>query len=95
MTKDTAYLSNVKDYICFTYGDKSIRFKGPYSLVRFDKILEWDNGYIVVMAKFTHSEEDIEDYIDLMPILDRLYIDAESFLENIKKVEIDYAGNVA
>lgn len=94
MIKDTAYLSNVKDYISFSYGDKNIRFKGPYSLVRFDKILEWDNGYIVVMAKYSHGEEDIEDYIDLIPILDRLYIDTKSFLRNIKKVEINYAGNI-
>lgn len=93
--KDTAYLSNVNGYISFTYGDKNIRFKGPYSLVRIISIVEWDNGYIVLKAKYSHTEEEIEDYIDLVPILDRLYIDVDSFLKNIKKVEVNYAGSVA
>ena len=30
-----AYLSNNKDIISFTYGDKVIRFRGPYSLDSF------------------------------------------------------------
>lgn len=95
MDKSIVYLSNIGRYTIFTYGDKTIRFMTSKSLEKYVAVTEWDNGYIVVMAKFTHSEEDIEDYIDLMPILDRLYIDAEGFLENIKKVEINYAGNVA
>ena len=32
-----------------------------------------------------------EEYIDLKPILDDLYIDPESFLKPIKKVRIAYA----
>ena len=86
-----AYLSNEKDIISFTYGNKVIRFKGPYSLDKFSSIVEWDNGYLVVMAKYSHTDTDIEDYIDLAPILDSLYIEAESFLLPIKKVEIKYA----
>ena len=31
-----------------------------------------------------------EDYIDLVPMLDRLYIDSDSFLEGIGDVEIVY-----
>lgn len=87
----TAYLSNVKDIISFTYNNKVIRFKGPYSLERFSSIVEWDNGYLVVMAKYNHTDTAIEDYIDLIPILDSLYIEADSFLTPIKKVEIRYA----
>lgn len=86
-----AYLSNINDIISFTYGDKVIRFRGPYSLDRFESINVWDNGYIVVMAKYLHTENPIEDYIDLVPILKNLYIDAESFLAVIKKVEVKYA----
>ena len=84
----TAYLSNIKDIISFTYGDIIIRFRGPYSLERFENVNVWDNGYIVVMAKYFHTEEPIEDYIDLTPILENLYIDANSFLAAIKKVEV-------
>lgn len=86
-----AYLSNDKDIISFTYGDKVIRFRGPYSLDRFERVDVWDHGYIVVMAKYSHTKELIEDYIDLTPILENLYIDVDSFLSTIKKVEVLYA----
>lgn len=36
MDTEKAYLSNDKDMIQFRYGDKIIRFRGPYSLERFD-----------------------------------------------------------
>ena len=87
----TAYLSNIKDIISFAYGNKVIRFRGPYSLDRFESVNVWDNGYIVVMAKYFHTENLVEDYIDLIPILENLYIDANSFLVAIKKVEVQYA----
>ena len=41
-----AYLSNDKDMIKFQYGDKIIRFRGPYSLEKFTSVKEWDNLYI-------------------------------------------------
>lgn len=34
MNNDRAYLSNDKDMIKFQYGEKIIRFRGPYSLER-------------------------------------------------------------
>ncbi len=87
MTSNTAYLSNNGDIICFYYDGRRIRFRGPYSLMRFDHVKEWDNGYIEVMTRFSHTEELIEEYIDLVPILSNLYIDPEKFLESIEKVE--------
>ena len=65
-----------------------IRFKGPKSLVRIDRVTCWDAGYIVVDAQYTHEKEPIEDYIDLVPILQNLYIDPETFLKPIEKVEV-------
>ena len=53
MDTEKAYLSNDKDMIQFRYGDKIIRFRGPYSLERFISIKEWDNGYIVVMQSIS------------------------------------------
>lgn len=85
MDESTAYLSNSKDYISFTFNGRTIRFKGPYSLTRFAKVKDWDNGYLVVNAFYAHSKETIEDYIDLAPILKDLYIDSQSFLKSIKK----------
>jgi len=51
--------------------------------------LEWEHGYLVVMAKYEGMEE-IEEYIDLVPILENLYFDADKFLNPIKEVGIAY-----
>ena len=88
----TAYLTNDRDIISFSYGDRTIRFKGPYSLQRFLNVQEWDHGYLVVEATYAHDPEPVEDYIDLIPILQNLYIDSEAFLKPIERVEVRYAG---
>ena len=88
MDNDRAYLSNDKDMIKFQYGEKIIRFRGPYSLERFTSVKEWDNGYMVVMAKYQHNQESEEEYIDLVPILQNLYLDVDKFLNPIKAVEV-------
>ena len=85
--------SNDKDMIKFQYGEKIIRFRGPYSLERFTSVKEWDNGYMVVMAKYQHNQESEEEYIDLIPILKDLYIDAVHFLKPIKEVRLAYGQN--
>ena len=38
-------------------------------LERYTKVVEWDNGYLIVMAKYKEMPE-VEEYIDLIPILD-------------------------
>lgn len=88
-----AYLSNDNDMIKFQYGRRIVRFRGPYSLEYFDSIKEWDNGYMVVMAKYSHKQEPEEEYIDLVPILKNLYIDASQFLKPIKEVRLAYGQN--
>lgn len=88
--ESTAYLSSCRGYISFFFGGKNIRFKGPYSLVKFDKVKEWDNGYLVVEALYAHENKVVEDYIDLVPILKELYMDPAVFLKPIKNVEIRY-----
>lgn len=87
-----AYLNNKNDCISFSYGKTNIRFKGPYSLERIEKIKTWDKGYIVVSAKYANQQNTVEDYIDLIPILENLYIDADKFLEPIEEVRLDYAA---
>ena len=83
-----ATLSNEKDYTVFRYGDHVIRFAAPYSLERYTEIKEWDKGYLVVMAKYKQNQKPEEEYIDLVPILEKLYFDADKFLEPIKGVEV-------
>ena len=87
---ETAILSSIGEYTTFTYGGRTLTFLTSKDLERYTEVKEWDNGYIVVMAKYRSKDED-EDYIDLLPILENLYMDAESFLKPIKGVEIRYA----
>ena len=87
---DCATLSSSGNFTSFSYNGKTIRFRTPASLERYTDVLEWDNGYLVVMAKYK-NDPSAEEYIDLVPILNNLYIDAEQFLKPIKKVSLLYA----
>ena len=86
-----AVLSNADGYTAFSFGGYNIRFRAPYSLEKYIDVLKWDNGYLVVLAKYNHNAEPEEEYIDLKPILDGLYIDSATFLKPIKSVRIAYA----
>jgi hypothetical protein len=88
---DYAILSNEGDFTVFRYDDYTIRFKAPYSLERYTEVKEWDHGYLVVMAKYSHNVESEEEYIDLLPILENLYISPEIFLKPIKGVKVKNA----
>ncbi len=88
---DYAILSNDSNFTVFSYRDCTIRFKAPYSLERYTAVKEWDNGYLVVMAKYSHNDESEEEYIDLIPILKNLYISPQKFLKPIKEVRINNA----
>ena len=68
--------------------ERSQTFKAPYSLEKYTEIKEWDHGYLVVMAKYKHNKESEEEYIDLIPILENLYISPEEFLKEIKEVKV-------
>lgn len=92
MKKDTAILSSFDKYTTFRYGDKTLTFRTCDGLDRYTKVKLWDHGYLEVMAKYHQNDHDIEEYIDLNPVLDGLYMDKDSFLNPIKKVEIEYAN---
>ena len=49
---DCAFLNNSGNFTAFTYNGRTIRFRTPSSLERYTDILEWDKGYLVVMAKY-------------------------------------------
>ena len=86
-----ALLSSGNGYTVFRFREYNIRFRAPYSLERYVDVLQWDNGYLVVLAKYSHEAKPEEDYIDLKPILDGLYIDTDAFLKPIKSVRVAYA----
>lgn len=88
-----AVLSNQDGFTVFQFGKHTIRFRAPYSLERYTAVKEWDNGYIVAMAKYAHNAHPEEEYIDLIPILKDLYFDAAAFLSPIKGVRVSYERN--
>lgn len=87
---DFAILGNNRNYTMFKFKEHTIRFRTSSRLEKYTKIVEWDKGYLVVMAKYQNLDE-VEDYIDLIPILENLYYNVEEFLKPIKEVRIDNA----
>ena len=79
-----AILKSKGEYTIFQFNNDIIRFMTSARLERYTKIVEWDHGYLVVMARYKNIGE-VEEYIDL-------YYDVDKFLEQIKEVKIDYAA---
>ncbi len=73
----------------FASGGLNVRCLTAKNLVRYTRVTKWHNGYIEVMADYGRGGE--EEYIDLVPILENLYIDPVEFLKPIQKVEVSYA----
>jgi hypothetical protein len=86
-----AILRNSGEFTIFEFNGQVIRFVTSTRLERYTKVLEWNHGYLVVMAKYKNLDE-VEEYIDLLPILQNLYYDTEVFLNPIKEVRIEYAA---
>jgi len=85
---DTAELSNEGRMVFFSFGGSRIRFLGAKCLRRFTGIRKWHDGFLVVEADNGGNVE--EEYINLVPILKNLYIDPETYIKPIKKVELKY-----
>jgi len=85
-----AFLSHQGEFTIFSFANYVIRFRTSRHLEKYTEILESDNGYLVVMAKYDNSSIEEEEYIDLIPILKNLYFDADKFVRNISEVKIRY-----
>ena len=46
-----AILTSDRKFTSFSFNGHNIRFRTSSRLEKYTKIKEWDNGYIVVMAK--------------------------------------------
>lgn len=90
MTDSHAVLSNRGRYTVFSSGDEELTFIAPYSLVRYEDVLEWDHGYLVVMVRYACSDELVEEYIDLVPVLKNLLMEPDRFLDPIEFVEVSH-----
>jgi hypothetical protein len=82
-----AILRSSGEFTIFEFDGQVIRFVTSSKLERYTKVLEWDHGYLVVMAKYKNLDE-VEEYIDLFPILQNLYYDIDTFLNPIKEVRV-------
>ena len=82
----TAHLSVEGPYSTFSYESSCIRFRTSDALKRYLDVVSWDNGYLVVMAEYEGMTAPVEEYIDLVPILENLYFDPAEFLEPIEEV---------
>ena len=85
---DTATLMSEKNDTLFSFGERTLKFRAPKSLKRYRKVNKWNAGYIEVEAEYDEWVE--EEYIDLIPILEDLYIDVKEFLTPIKGVTVAY-----
>lgn len=85
-----ATLSSNGDFTIFTFGTHTIRFRTSPRLVKYTSVKEWDRGYLVVDALYSSIPHVQEEYIDLVPILNNLYFDAERELAPVKDVSIHY-----
>ena len=88
MSRHAAILGNAGDFTSFSHGGQTIRFRTSRHLDRYTKVKKWDAGYLVVMAKYDNVPEEEEEYIDLIPILENLYIKPQEFLRDITEVQI-------
>lgn len=86
----SAVLSNKDGFTVLSVGGTRLRFRAPRSLEYYVRVKQWDNGYLVVDAKYSHLSDPEEEYIDLTPILEDLYIDPEVFLSAIQDVEVSH-----
>ena len=60
---DEAVLSSDRVFTSFKFNGHNIRFRTSPRLERYTRIVEWDYGYIVVMAKYEGCKEE-EEYIE-------------------------------
>ena len=85
--ENCAILDNVGEYTTFSFRGRTLTFLTSKDLDHYTKVKSWDHGYLVVTAKFKSKPEE-EEYIDLLPILQNLYMDPARFLDPIKEVAI-------
>lgn len=71
-----AILTSSGNFTLFSFCGRITSFRTSSRLEKYTKILQWDNGYLVVMAKYQGCAEE-EEYIDIKYIYESLGLDAE------------------
>ena len=62
-----AVLSSAEGFTAFSFGGYHIRFRAPYSLERYVKVVSWDNVHITVYDPWANPEVVKREYgIDIV-----------------------------
>ena len=87
MNPSLAVLSNAGRYSKFTFKDKTITFMHGKDLLKYIRVKEWKDGYLVVDC-LGRVKGQYEEYIDMPDILERLYMNANAYLSGMQGVTI-------
>ena len=87
----TAVLGSTGRYTTFSHAGRTLTFRTCAGLVRYLRVLRWDNGYLEVLAEYRQRPAPVEEYIDLVPVLERLRMDKDAFLSPIRNVRLAHA----
>ena len=82
-----ATLSKHGRYTHFVYNGKTITFMHGKDLLKYLRVKQWQNGYLVIDC-LGRVKGRYEDYIDMPYILERLYMDPETYLHEMQGVKI-------
>ena len=85
-----ATLSNSGRYTQFSYNGRTITFMHGKDLLKYLRVKEWKDGYLVVDC-LGRVKGQYEDYIDMPYILERLYMNPQAFLHGMQGVTIQDA----
>ena len=86
-TANVAYLSLSPRYSIFEWGGRRMKFKTSPYLERYVSVLEWNNGYLECLAKYSTLPQPVEEYLDLRFIAERLKLPTDVF-RDVERVEV-------
>lgn len=87
MSHSHAVITNSGRYTKFMFKGKTITFMHGKDLLKYLKVKEWKDGYLVVEC-LGKVKGQYEDYIDMPYILESLYMDPQTYLSGLEGVTI-------
>lgn len=90
MDHSFAILTKDGRYTKFIYNGKTITFMHGKDLLKYLRVKEWKDGYLVVDC-LGKVKGQYEDYIDMPYILEMLYMNPKAYLGGMRGVKIQYA----
>ena len=87
MDQSLAVLTNAGRYSKFSYKGKTITFQTGKDLIKYLRVKNWEDGYLVVDC-LGKEKGQYEDYIDMPYILENLYMNPKTYLSGMQGVTI-------